>query len=214
MEWGAVMKSQQTKTRAARWWLAALALTMAAGTPAAQALIATVMTTVHLRAGPSIFYPGVAMLPPGSTVQVFGCEQGFNWCDVQSGWNRGWVAAVYLQAPSASGPVVIANSPTMLGIPTVPFVFNTYWGSYYRGQPWFANRARYYNHWRRFPHGVPPPPPRRPMMRPLPRRPPPGVRPPPPRPPPGVRPRPVRPPPARPPPQPRPNSGAPSGGGK
>ena len=143
------------------------------------------MTTVHLRAGPSIFYPGVAMLAPGTTVQVFGCEQGFNWCDVQSGWNRGWVAAVYLQAPSVSGPVIIANNPVMLGIPTAPFVFNTDWSTHYRGRPWFANRAHYYNHWRRFPHGVPPPPP----------RPTPGNRPPP------------RPPASRPSPPPRPNTG-------
>jgi uncharacterized protein YraI len=212
------MKTQQTKTQAVRLWLAVLALAIAAATPAAQALPATVLTTVHLRAGPSIFYPTVAMLGPGSTVQVFGCEQSFNWCDVQIGFNRGWVAAVYLQAASTGGPVIIANRPMMLGIPTVPFVFNTYWGTHYRGRPWYANRAHYFNYWRRFPQGVPPPPPRRPIMRPPPPRPPPGVRPPPPRPPPGVRPPPVRPPPGSgrppPPPQPRPNTGPSSGGGQ
>jgi hypothetical protein len=51
-------------------WLAVLALAMTAAAPAAPALTATVMTTVHLRAGPSIFYPGVTMLRPGSTAQV------------------------------------------------------------------------------------------------------------------------------------------------
>lgn len=199
--------------------LAVLALAMAVQTPAARALVATVMTTVHLRAGPSMFYPTVAMLGPGSTVQVFGCEQGFNWCDVQIGRNRGWVDAAFLQAPSASGPVIIANNPVVLGIPTAPFVFNTYWGNYYRGRPWWVNRTHYYNYWRRFPHGVPPPPPRSPMMRPPPPRPPPGMRPPPPRPPPGTRPPPGARPPGRPPasrppppPQPRPNT-APSSGG-
>jgi uncharacterized protein YraI len=223
------MKTKRTKTRAVRLALAMLALAMTARTPAALALVATVMTNVHLRAGPSTFYPTVALLGSGSTVQVFGCEQGFNWCDVQIGPNRGWVDAAFLQAPSASGPVVVANSAVMLGIPTAPFVFNTYWGNYYRGRPWYVNRGHYFNYWHRFPHGVPPPPPRRPpMMRPPPPRPPPGMRPPPPRPPPGTRPPAQRPPPGtrppssgrpppggtQPPPQPRPNTAPSSGGGQ
>jgi uncharacterized protein YraI len=70
------MRTKEPKTRALRLSLAVLALAMAARTPAALALVATVMTNVHLRAGPSTFYPTVALLGSGSTVQVFGCEHG------------------------------------------------------------------------------------------------------------------------------------------
>ncbi|HKF97499.1 MAG TPA: hypothetical protein VKB20_04540, partial [Steroidobacteraceae bacterium] len=52
-------------------------------------MMATLTAGVHLRAGPDIFFPSVMILPPGAAVQVFGCEQGFNWCDVQFGLNRG-----------------------------------------------------------------------------------------------------------------------------
>jgi len=171
---------------------------------------ATLTAGVHLRAGPSIFYPSVMILPPGAVVQVFGCEQGFNWCDVQVGFNRGWVDAAFLLAQTPRGPVLIASSPMVVGVPIVPFVFNTYWSTWYPTRPWYARRAHYFNYWNRFPHGRPPPiyrpRPRPPMVRPPPpmARPPmrpPVVRPPPGsvRPPPGSSP-PGRPPPSRPPP--------------
>ena len=213
------MKTKQTQAHAVRLSLAALALAMAAWTSTALAVTATVTTSVHLRAGPSTHYPSIAMLFSGSTVQVFGCEQGNNWCDVQIGANRGWIDAAYLEVPAAAGPVVVANSAPMLGIPTVTFVLNDYWGSYYRGRPWYARQPYYYNYWHRFPHGVPPPPPRPPPMRPPPPRPPPGMRPPPPRPPPprpppGVRPPAQRPPAPRPPPRPRPNTTSSPGPGQ
>jgi uncharacterized protein YraI len=117
-------------------------------------------------------------------VQVFGCEEGYNWCDVHMGAERGWVDAAFLQAPAPSGPVVIATSPAVIGVPVVTFSFNTYWSSYYAGRPWYARRAYYYNYWNRYPHGRPPP-----IYRP----PPPIYRPPPPRPPPGTRPPSTRP---------------------
>jgi len=83
---------------------AALVLVIAAWAPAALAqMLATVTAGVHLRAGPDIFFPSVMILPPGAAVQVFGCEQGFNWCDVQFGLNRGWVDAAFLQAPGPRG---------------------------------------------------------------------------------------------------------------
>ena len=181
---------------------AALVLVIAAWAPAALAqMLATVTAGVHLRAGPDIFFPSVMILPPGAAVTVFGCEQGFNWCDVQFGLNRGWVDAAFLQAPGPRGPVIIASSPFVSGVPLVTFSFNNYWNTWYVGRPWYGRRAVYYNHWNRFPHGRPPPiyrpPP--PVFRPPPPRPPPVMRPPPSRPPPGTRPPPQRPPPGRPP---------------
>ena len=171
--------------RVIRVTLTAIAIaTMAAHATAALAFTATVVTPVHMRAGPAIEYPAVALLPPGVDVQVFGCEQGYGWCDVQAGPNRGWIAAGYLQMPAAGGTVVIASNGVTLGIPIITFSFNTYWSTWYRGRPWYAQRAHYYNYWHRYPHGRPPPPPR---PRP-PARPPPAMRPPPGHAPPATRP--------------------------
>ena len=139
---------------------------------------------------------------PGTSVQVFGCEQGYGWCDVQVGPNRGWVAAQYLQAQGPGGPVIVANAGVMLALPIIAFSFGNYWDTYYRGRPWYGRRSYYYNYWNRYPHGRPPPPPhhRPPGYRPPPRPPhagrPPGIYPPPPgggRPPPRPTPRPAPP---------------------
>src|SRR5579862_7719137 len=163
-------------------------LVLAAWAQAASAFPATVTDIVHLRAGPSMEYPSVALLGRGSTVEVFGCEQGYGWCDAQIGNQRGWVDADYLLAQGPSGPVVIASNGIVLGLAVTPFVFNTYWGAYYRGMPWYGRRDYYYGYWNRYPHGRPPPPP---IYRPRPPvyRPPPPPRPTPyPRPPSGGKP--------------------------
>ena len=117
----------------------------------------------------------MVLLTAGAPVQVYGCEQDYGWCDVQAGPDRGWVAGEYLQMPAPGGPVFIAGGGVGLGIPIVSFNFNTYWGSYYRSRPWFARQPYYARYWRRYPHGVPPPP--RPPVH---VRPPPRPRPPPP----------------------------------
>ena len=197
-----------------------LNLFLAGSAPAAVAVSATVTTGVHLRAGPAIVYPSVVILQPSTTVQVFGCEQDYNWCDVQIGASRGWVDAAFLQVYSPSGPVLVASSAPMLGLPIVPFSFNSYWSTYYVAQPWYGRRAYYFTYWNRYPHGVPPPIYRPPPLRP-PVRPPTIVRPPP-RPPaaPGRPPPPggSRPPGGRPPgsgsPGSRPPSARPTGDGK
>ena len=54
----------------------AAALLAVAWAPASLAVMpAQVVTTAHLRAGPSTFYPIVAVLVTGTPVQLFGCEQ-------------------------------------------------------------------------------------------------------------------------------------------
>src|SRR5215470_5263045 len=107
--------------------LAALTcLLLAAWMQGASAFPATVTDVVHLRAGPSVEYPSVALLGRGSTVEVFGCEEGYGWCDAQIGKQRGWVAAEYLMAQGPSGPVVIAGNGIVLGLAITPFVFNNY----------------------------------------------------------------------------------------
>ena len=197
--------------RALRLLLAAGALVIAAAwAPGALAYTANVMATVNLRAGPSTEYPVVATMRAGAVVEVYGCEQNYGWCDAQVGPDRGWVDAAYLQMGAPSGPVIVADSGVVLGLPIVAFTFGTYWDRWYRGRPWYSRRPYYYNYWNRYPHGRPPPPPH---MRPpiLPPRPP-AVRPPRPRPP-GHRP-PYRPPDAGRPPLRPPGNGRPPGDGR
>ena len=138
---------------------------------------------VNLRAGPDRSFPLVSWLQGGTPVNVFGCLNGWHWCDVGVGFNRGWVYGRFLSIPFGGQQVLIMNSGPRFGVPVVTFSVGTYWGAHYRNRPWFHQ----------------PPPPR---FGPSPGRPPPPPpRPPPPRPPPPptARPPAAAPPPARPP---------------
>jgi uncharacterized protein YraI len=105
------------------------------GSCRARGFPATVIATAHLRAGPSVAYPVVTNVGFGTPVTVFGCEQGYGWCDVQLAGFRGWMAAEYLQVPGPQGPVIIASAGPVMALPLITFSFNSYWDSYYRTYP-------------------------------------------------------------------------------
>ncbi|MBS0321501.1 MAG: SH3 domain-containing protein [Proteobacteria bacterium] len=133
---------------------------------AAEAQQAFTSSAVNMRAGPAPGYPLVASLPGGAPLTVYGCVDGFTWCDVGSAYARGWVYANYISYPYQSSMVPIYTYGPALGIPLISFSVGTYWGSYYVGRPWYGNRA-YWSSYRpppprpyyRPPGWVPPPPP-------------------------------------------------------
>jgi len=101
--------------------------------------------TANVRAGPDQTYPVVAQLPPGVALQVMGCIDGYRWCDVVFGDNRGWVYAGSLSYPYQSGRVPILTYGPTIGIPIITFSIGNYWDSYYRGRPWYRNRSYWIN---------------------------------------------------------------------
>jgi len=186
------MKATRCKRAQAPWqWLVALAFAVLPLVSAAQTAFTT--QAVNVRAGPDRSFPLVAWLQPGTRVSVVGCIDGWRWCDVVVGFNRGWVYSRYLSMTHRNQPTVILHNGAWLGIPLITFGLVPYWDLHYRNRPWWNDR----NAWA----SRPPPP----VWHPPPHRPPPVVRPPPPRPPPGARPPAPRPPPSgRPPSGPRP----------
>ncbi|GAB2585480.1 SH3 domain-containing protein [Dyella jejuensis] len=135
---------------------------------------------VNMRAGPDTEYPALLVLPSGTPVSVQGCTAGWEWCDVITGPNRGWVAGTYIEYEYNNQPVYVADYGAQIGIPIVSFAIASYWGRYYTNRPFYRDRARWYG------RPIPIRPPARP---PHPIRPPGGHRPQPPggghRPPPG-----------------------------
>lgn len=144
---------------------------LAAGA-AASAQVAFTTQAANMRAGPDRAYPLVAWIAPNTPLQVFGCVNGWQWCDVQWGPNRGWIYAGFLSYTWNNQPTVILQGGPALGLPLVTWSIGPYWDSYYRNRPWWGNRTYWYN---RPPPSYPawrPPPPRPPHYAPPPHRPP------------------------------------------
>ncbi|MBN8887643.1 MAG: SH3 domain-containing protein [Rudaea sp.] len=120
---------------------------------------AYVNADVNLRSGPGTEYPAVTVVPRWTGLQVQGCVEGYSWCDVLVGADRGWIYAQYLQFVQNNNETVYldGNGP-QLGIPVVSFSLGAYWDSYYPSRPWYRNRGYWIDH--------------RPIYRPLPPRPP------------------------------------------
>ncbi len=186
-----------------RWTgaLLAMALVLPTGARAQVVVSRPVVTTqafttssVNLRAGPDRSFPIVSWMQGGTPVTVFGCLNGWHWCDVAFGFNRGWVNGRFLAVPWNGQQVLIMNAGPRVGVPFVTFSVGPYWSAHYRGRPWYGQPP---------PPGWGPPPPPRPAPPPPGRPPPPTARPPAaPPPPPAARPPAARPP-AAPPPSPR-----------
>lgn len=99
---------------------------------------------VNMRAGPNPEFPLVASLPAGAPVEIYGCVEGYSWCDVAAGPNRGWVYADYLSYPYQNQPITVISGGPAIGIPLITFSVGNYWDTYYRHRPWYGNRSYWY----------------------------------------------------------------------
>ncbi|SMC78385.1 SH3 domain-containing protein [Rhizobium sp. RU36D] len=136
--------------------ISALAAVAVAALPlVANAAPAVSTANVNLRSGPSTSYPPVLVVPAGSRLEIFGCMQSANWCDVSYRGYRGWMSGSYLQATYSQRRVYVdPQYYRPLGIPSVTFSVGTYWDRHYRNRDFYRDRDRWGQDDRR------PPPPR------------------------------------------------------
>lgn len=133
---------------------AATSALMVAPTLAEAAVRGYATANVNMRSGPSTGYPAVTVVPVGAPITIHGCMSNVNWCDVQFSGGRGWVSGSYISTTYRQNRVYVApDYYRPLGIPTVTFEVDNYWGRYYRDRDFYRDRDR----WDRRP---PPPPPR------------------------------------------------------
>lgn len=130
----------------------------------AQATEGYVTGNVNLRAGPDSSYPLIAQIRAGTDVDVQGCTADWEWCDVIVYNNRGWIAGNYIQYDYQDQYVPLPSYGARIGIPIISFVIGNYWDNYYRGRPFYNNRSYWYR--RPYVRRAPPPPVRRPYVRP------------------------------------------------
>jgi uncharacterized protein YraI len=95
---------------------------------------------MNVRAGPNRDYPLVAQLDSGAPLDVHGCLDDWSWCDVSFEDNRGWIYAGGVSFAYQGGRVPLYSYGPKLGLPIVAFSLMTYWGDYYRGRSWYAQR--------------------------------------------------------------------------
>lgn len=95
---------------------------------------------MNVRAGPNREYPLVAQLDAGAPLDVHGCLSDWSWCDVSFDDSRGWIYAGGVSFVYQGGRVPLYSYGPNLGLPVITFSLMTYWDSYYRGRPWYAQR--------------------------------------------------------------------------
>ena len=125
----------------------------------------TVYTTVEvpLEAGPAPDYPVVGTFGAGTPLTLYGCLDGYTWCDVSYADARGWVDGQELAFPYQDESLPIAVYGPQLSLPLITFSFDNYWGEHYHDRPFFRERDRFER------HAPPPPPPHRDVPRMTPR---------------------------------------------
>ena len=127
------------RKRAMTWMLGAALLVPAV----AFAQTAYTNRGVNMRAGPNPEFPLVTYLGAGVPVYVNGCIEGYTWCDVTAGRERGWVYADYLSYSYNNQPVTIISGGPWIGLPIISFSVGPYWDSYYSHRPWYGSRYRW-----------------------------------------------------------------------
>jgi len=118
--------------------------------PVAAASAATGYTTDNLtmRAGPGGEYPRIDRLPRGAKVNVHGCIDRFDWCDVTFRGRRGWVDGDEITVPYRGRRVAIMEYGPRISVPVISFSFDTYWDSHYRRASFYRDRDNWRERWR------------------------------------------------------------------
>ena len=122
-----------------RHLIAGLAIAIGLGSTAHAATPGYATGNVNMRLGPSTSYAVIDTVPRGGRLTIFGCLQGYAWCDVVYAGRRGWVSSRYL----TSGERHVYRGGPGLGIPFIGFDLYSYHRDHYFDRPWY--RDRYYN---------------------------------------------------------------------
>jgi uncharacterized protein YraI len=117
-----------------------VALTLSCG---AQAAAGFATRTINLRAGPGD-YPTVSSVPGSAPLQIYGCIEGYRWCDVMWKNQRGWAPGDALQYQHEGRRVGLYDGGVVVEVPVTTFEVEPYWHEHYLHRPFYRDRDRYY----------------------------------------------------------------------
>ncbi|MHA6344823.1 DUF1236 domain-containing protein [Roseivivax sp. CAU 1761] len=102
----------------------ALSTTLIAGllaSPALAAMSASATTDLNFRSGPGPQYEIQGVIPAETAVDVNGCLENTEWCEVTFDGQTGWAYAAYLTTPVENEPMVLTEAPSSVEIQTVTY---------------------------------------------------------------------------------------------
>ncbi|WP_146589211.1 DUF1236 domain-containing protein [Puniceibacterium confluentis] len=89
--------------------------------PALAELTANATTELNFRTGPGPQYEIQGVIPAEGVVDVAGCLDDGEWCEVSFDGQTGWAYSAYLTTPVENEPVVLYQRPATLEIQTVTY---------------------------------------------------------------------------------------------
>lgn len=129
----------------------------------------------NLRSGPDYAFSSMRKISRGRTIDVFGCTNGYEWCDIEYRGDRGWFPGDNIVFYYDGRRTPLRWVAPLLSIVILEFSVDDYWGRYYIDRPWYEQRHRYttwqmqaprifeapppQDTWSQF-NALPPPPPR------------------------------------------------------
>ena len=99
-------------------------------------------STSWLRTGPDREFPVVERIPRGALVDVIGCTDGYDWCDIFYDGERGWFLGSRSQFVYEGRRGSLRELAPLLGLMILQFSFGDYWDNHYRERPWYNDRNR------------------------------------------------------------------------
>ncbi len=133
-------------------------------------------TSLHLRAGPHINLPVVATLQRHERVELLGCVNGYQWCEVRTNYDEyGWVSSYYLRTLVGRNSYTIIDADGFSHTRIIIYKPRDYWDRHYRNKTFYRDRDKWFkdshhgnghdhddyydhDHWDHHDHGRPPRP--------------------------------------------------------
>lgn len=113
--------------------------------PAAQAAEAYATTALHLRAGPHSNLPVVVTLQRHERVELLGCVDGYQWCEVRTSNDEyGWASSYYLRTVSGNNSYAIINTDGYGSTRIIIYKPRDYWDTHYRNKSFYRDRDRWF----------------------------------------------------------------------
>lgn len=93
------------------------------------------LNVVNLRSGPGVSYPVINRVVGDEPLEIYGCLDGYGWCEAGWGDARGWVSGDYVYVPYRERRVRVVEAGPALSIPLINFSLFNVEERHYRPAP-------------------------------------------------------------------------------